>query len=237
MNRGTYTAAVGMIAQQQRLDVASNNLANVNTRGYKADRLSFRDTLKREVANDAGYGNDVGAHLGGPLAVSGQTDFAQGGVEATGNPFDFMLQGEGMFAVRTPQGETRYTRDGSFKLNASGGLVTQDGNAVLDDKGQPITGLDGKVKVGKNGAITTANGTVTLGRATGTFKKEGYNLFTSTNAQNSDTPVENGALETANINPVTSMVEMIALQRTYEIAQKMIQSQDETTGRLNEVIA
>ena len=235
MNRGTYTAATGMMAQQQRLDVVANNLANVNTRGFKADRLSFRDMMTRNMASEAGYGDPIGQLYAGPGVSSQLTDMAQGGAEATGNPLDFMLKEKGMFAVRGADGATRYTRDGAFKL-AAGALVTKGGEAVLDEKGKPIVGLADDLKVDAKGRIVSGKQTFVLGRATGTFVKEGANLYVSADARPADVPVESQALETANVEPVSLMVEMIALQRAYEISQKMIQSQDESTAKLDEAI-
>ena len=237
MNRGTYTAATGMIAQQRRLDVLANNLANVNTRGFKGDKLSFRDTMTRAVADKGGYGDNVGKLFGGPDVAGRITDMEQGGAERTGNLLDFMLTDDGMFAVKGADGDTKYTRDGAFRLS-NGALVTKSGEAVLDDKGQAIVGLGDSLKVQGGGRIVSNGQTVTLGRSVGTFTKakEGGNLFTSTDARNAEAPVDNECLETANVEPVSLMIEMIALQRTYEISQKMIQSQDESTAKLDEAM-
>lgn len=237
MNRGTYTAATGMIAQQRRMDVMANNLANVNTRGFKADGLSFRDMMVRTMANGGGYGETIGLLPSGPTAVDETTDMSQGAAEHTGNAFDFMLQGEGMFQVQTPAG-VRYTRDGSFTLS-NGALVTKNGDAVLDGEGKPIVGLQDPVKVSDGGQITSQGRTISLGRSTGAFLKDpqGKNLYTSADAKTADVPVKNGFLETANVEPIDLMVQMIALQRGYEISQKMIQSQDESTAKLAETMS
>src|SRR5690349_18504037 len=113
MNRGAYTAGTGMLAQQRRLDVIANNLANVNTRGFKSDQLTFGDMMIREMAADGGNGAPVGFLASGPTVESQTTNFSQGSLERTGNSLDLALEGNGMFAVRTPNG-VRYTRDGAF---------------------------------------------------------------------------------------------------------------------------
>lgn len=233
------------MAQQQRLDVLANNLANVNTRGFKADKLTFSDMLVRSMADEAGNGSTIGVLASGPTADSETTDFSQGGVEMTGNNLDCSLGGAGMFAVQTANG-IRYTRDGAFTLNATGGLVTKNGDAVLDNDGKPITGLNGQAAIEKNGQIHLAGKSATiatLGRYDGTFTKDlgGKNLYEAADARAFDPKegpsVDSGQLETANVEPVSVMVQMIALQRAYEISQKMVQSQDDSTAKLNEVMA
>jgi flagellar basal-body rod protein FlgF len=234
-----------MMAQQQRLDVLANNLANVNTRGFKADSLTFSDMLVRSMADEAGNGGVIGVLASGPAVDKQTTDFSQGGVEVTGNNLDCSLGGAGMFAVQTSAG-VRYTRDGAFTLNATGGLVTRNGDAVLDTDGKPITGINGRVAIEKDGSIHLSDKKetiATLGRFNGTFTKDanGKNLFEAANAvafgAKEGPSVDAGQLETANIEPVSLMVQMIALQRAYEISQKMVQSQDDSTAKLNEVMA
>ena len=244
MNRGTYTAANGMIAQQQRLDVLANNLANVNTRGFKGDRLTFNDMMLRTVADDAGYGEPIATLSSGPEADSKAqvTDFSPGGADVTGNPLDLRLGGRtpAMFAVRH-NGEIRYTRDGAFKLNAGGDLVTRSGDAVLDASNQPIKGLTGLVKIDERGRI--AGTPVEIGRSVGRFRKDedGAGLYSGANVRpvsDADAaPIVAGELETSNVDPVLAMVDMISLQRSYEIAQKMVQSQDESTSKLAEAMS
>lgn len=245
MNRGAYTAGTGMMAQQRRLDVLANNLANVNTRGFKADTLSFSDMMVRTMADDAGNGAPIGVLASGPTPDEEKTDFSQGGAEQTGNALDCAMNGAGMFAVQTANG-VRYTRDGAFSLNATGGLVTKDGNAVLDTDGKPITGITGPVAIEKDGRVHLSGKAATIatiGRFDGAFKKDlgGKNLFESADARafaaNQGPTIASGQLETANVEPVSVMVQMIALQRSYEISQKMVQNQDDSTAKLNEVIA
>ncbi len=240
MNRGVYTAATGMVAQQTRLDVVANNLANVNTRGFKADRVTFSDMMDRTMADDAGYGSNLGSLGSGPAVMTQSTDFSAGAAEATDNPFDLMISGDAkaMFEVRKPNGDLRFTRDGSFSLNDSRQLVTKGGDLVMDDKGQPISVPEGATM--DRGAVRLDGKTVaTVGRYVGAFAKDldGNNAYKSTDAQaSSAVSVESGFLESANVEPVSMMVEMIGLQRNYELAQKMVQAQDESTGRLAEAM-
>lgn len=242
MDRGSYIAANGMIAQQQRLDVLANNLANVNTRGFKGDRLAFGDMLLRTVANGAGYGDPIAQLSSGPdLDTAAQvTRFAPGGAERTGNPLDLRLDGNAvaMFAV-SHSGTVKYTRDGAFALRADGDLVTKDGDAVLDSQKRPIRGLAAPLSSGPSGLLS-AGKPVDVGRFVGRFGKDqaGGNLYASIDAQASAAvPVVSGELETSNVNPVLEMVDMISLQRAYETAQKMIQSQDESTAKLAETMS
>ena len=243
MNRGVYTAATGMTAQQQRLDIVANNLANVNTRGYKAERVAFGEALGRAMATDGGTGESLGTLSSGAKITSESIDFAQGAAEITGNPLDLAIQGDGMFAVAA-KGGTAYTRDGAFRVDARNTLVTKSGDAVLDTNGKPIVLPAGTVTIDANGAIRPTGGTetlATLALARGTFKKanQGGNLFSSTDAKTVDGrgAFASGQLESANVEPVSAMIEMISIQRSYEMSQKMVQSQDEATGKLTEAMA
>ncbi len=246
MDRGSYIAGNGMIAQQQRLDVLANNLANVNTTGFKADRLTFGDMMRRTLADGAGYGDPIATLSSGPEAQDGvkTTDFTAGAAQRTDNPLDVRLGGSttAMFAVQHG-GKTLYTRNGAFTLDVRGNLVTKSGDAVLDDAGKPITGLKGKVQIGTDGAVSVNDKFAAhLGVTVGDFRKDdgGAGLYQGTAVHNAtvkdNVQVASGELETSNVSPVQSMVEMIALQRSYEISQKMVQSQDESTAKLAEVM-
>ena len=234
-----------MLAQQRRLDVIANNLANVSTRGFKGDQLTFGDMMIRTMADESGSGASVGILASGPTAERQTTDFAQGSLEPTGNSLDLALNGNGMFAIATADG-VRYTRDGAFTLNSRGELVTRNGEAVLDENRQPISGLKGLVEVDPQGRIHPADKTQTLatvGRFNGTFTKDplGKNLYTGDTVrpfgQEEGPSVAAGQLEASNVEPISLMAEMIALQRAYEISQKMVQSQDESTAKLAETMA
>jgi flagellar basal-body rod protein FlgG len=164
------TAATGMDAQQFNIDTISNNLANVDTTGYKAVRPEFQDLfyqmLQQPVAPSQGQaapGSPTGAYVGLGVKPSGsETLFQQGSVAETGNPLDVAISGDGFFTVSSDNSGTNkfYTRDGSFQLNANGNLVTADGDYVLDSSGSPIT-LDNTqpITIASDGAITNSSTT------------------------------------------------------------------------------
>src|SRR5918911_1408159 len=140
MIRGLYTAASGLATATLRLGVVSNNIANANTAGYKADRLPDEvgkslDLLRWAVDEN---GDPVGTITLGPKSGLASLDLAPGPIQETGNPLDLAIAGTGFFAVQDASGQTRYTRDGGFSLDANGALRARDGSAVLNDAGQPI---------------------------------------------------------------------------------------------------
>lgn len=235
MERGLYAAAAGMSSAQQWLDVISHNLANISTNGFKRDVIAFNDGLLRQM-QDPSSGNQVGL-LGAGAAAKGQhTVFETGTISATGNDLDLALTSDsGMFAIRSGSG-TRYTRDGSFALNTDRQLVTKSGELVLDTRGEPITLPTGKVVIGTDGTIQVNNKEIAqIGIWEGQFFKSGDGLFASSGARPADlgsVRVQQGALETSNVNAIEEMIAMIRLNRAFELAQKSAQSQDESTQRL-----
>ncbi|MCO5296657.1 MAG: flagellar hook-basal body protein [Fimbriimonadaceae bacterium] len=230
MNRGIYATAAGMSAAQSQLDVLTHNLANASTHGFKQDALAFADNYAVQLK--AG-GAPIGSMGYGPSLQSQYTDFSVGSIEPTGNPLDVAIPNpRGFFAVQTPDG-VRYTRDGAFTLT-DGTLTTQNGFPVLDDRGTPILVPDGEIAVSSTGEIAV-NGIPagTLGVYEGTFAHEGHNLYTAPDALPMDAPeVRSGALESSNVNPVTSMVSMVEIHRIFELSQRTITQQDELTQRL-----
>lgn len=232
MNRGLYTAATAMSAAQRMLDVTANNLANVSTTGFKKDGVLFRDALE---ANMTVAGRPLGKMSYGVIAEGQFTDFAQGPISPTGNPLDVAItDSKGAFKVDLGNGKTGYTRDGSFRLDEQKQLVTKDGHPVLNDRDQPITLEGAKIAIEKNGAITVDGAEVaTLGVFDGTFTKQGGNLYASNDAQASDTiSVQSQALEGSNVNAIEAMVQMITVQRGFDLAQKAVSQHDELTQRL-----
>jgi len=221
-----------MLASQQMLDKVSHNLANISTNGFKRDNAVFNDTLRRALYNDQGsYIGDIGA---GTWKVDEFTSFEAGPTTMTGNPLDVALQQpNGFFAVQTDRG-IRYTRDGSFTLDANGQLVTRQGHPVLDSGERPITVPKGKVEINTAGTLIVDG--VTAG-AIGVFEgkaiKAGEGLFTGTNMAPSATPqMLPGALEGSNVNAIDEMIAMIQLNRMFELAQRGAQSQDDMTQKL-----
>jgi len=236
------TAATGMIAQQTRIDVIANNLANVNTPGFKASRAHFEDLLYQTVRGEQRVGRDAadvvpelqvgrGTRLAGILRVQ-----QQGALEATGRPLDLAIDGEGMFQVRRPDGTLAYRRDGSLTISDQGLLVTSSGYAVVPEIRVPEDAIG--VSVARTGIVAAdiagRGEALELGRlelarfpnAAG-LRALGENLFQETVASGRPilgTPQEEGfgrivqgSLEASNVEVVQEMVEMIAALRAYEI--------------------
>jgi len=229
MNRGIYATATGMIAAQQWMDVVANNLANASTTGFKRDSIAFDEAMLRELASGVGK---IGS---GPIAPPPVTVFEPGAVEITGNPLDLAIgTARGLFAVQTADG-IRYTRDGSFSMNEKRELVKPSGAPIRDIQHRKIV-----VPQGTNGYPREGNLTVNHEELTSNgvfdsagFQKEGANLYTA-NAPVTRiaAKVRAGALEGSNVNAIESMVQMISITRSYELAQKSIQSQDEQTQKI-----
>lgn len=262
MMRALWTAGTGMIGQQTNVDVIANNLANVNTTGYKKERLEFKDllyeTMQRAQVLD-GNGRPVNLQVGhGAAPVATVKNYGTGNLEKTDNALDFAINGEGFFTVRGPNEETVYTRDGSFKLSVSDmgtRLTTSDGYAVLDDMGEDIyidIPLD-KLFVSELGELSTVDESGTaqsLGQVIGMVNfpnKQGLeaiggNFYKITSASGQPIPnldqevrstVKQFFLESSNVQVVEEMVKLIVAQRAYEISSKSIQAADEMLGMAN----
>jgi flagellar basal-body rod protein FlgG len=250
MNLSLYSAATGMEAQQLNLNTIANNLANVNTPGFKRSKIEFQDLLyqnPRNVGVESGGGNMVptGIEVGNGSRVGATAKvFTQGQLSNTGEKLDLAINGDGFFEVQRPDGTIAYTRDGSFKMNANGQVVTADGMPILSGF-QPIpTGTIG-VSVSETGEVTvqgaTGNQTFRLQLARfanpAGLRSLGGNLYEETPA--SGTPetgnpselgygtVMQGYIENSNVNIVEEMVNLIVAQRAYEINSKSIQTSDE----------
>ena len=214
-----------MLAHERRMDQIANNLANVDTAGYKKEDITFWEMMFKTADQRPRVGK----------AMKLLTDQREGSAEETGNPLDFAINGEGFFRIQTPSG-VRYTRNGNFTLNSQGQLSTLDGNLVLGNAG-PVTLEDQNIAVARDGQIT-ANGVpinqlgiVTFPDLNG-LEKEGANLFRAKTGaaqeQPVDTPnIQQGYLEGSNVNVVVEMTEMIDLQRAYQSQQKAIQTTDD----------
>lgn len=258
MIRSLYTAATGMEAQRLNIDVVANNLANVNTTGFKRSRADFQDLLYQDEKTSgasAAEGLQVpsGIQVGlGVRPVAVQKIFAQGDFAATGNPLDLVIEGNGFFQVPKPDGEVAYTRSGAFKLDSSGRVVTSDGypiepNITIPTNTTSITvGTDGKITVTQPGSNSpTEVGRITLARFSNPagLKAIGKNLFTPTDSSGeaiTGNPgldgmgtIGQGFLELSNVNVVEEMVNMIASQRAYEINSKAVQASDEMLQAVN----
>jgi flagellar basal-body rod protein FlgG len=249
MNLSLYSAATGMEAQQLNLNTIANNLANVNTPGFKRSKIEFQDLLyqkPRTSGTDSGGGNLVptGIEVGNGSRVAATAKvFSQGQLTSTGEKLDLAIQGDGFFEVQRPDGTLGYTRDGTFKLNAQGQVVTSDGLPVLSGFQQVPAG--GSVSVSEDGQVTvsSASGTQTFRLTLTRFanaaglRSLGGNLYEETPA--SGTPETGkpgeqgfgrtiqGYLEASNVNIVEEMVNLIIAQRAYEISSKSVQTSDE----------
>ncbi len=239
MIRGIYAGASGMLAEAQRTDVISNNLANVNTAGFKKDITVTKDfaSLLISRVNDGAEAPAIGTLGVGVMVDEIATDYSTGTVKTTGNDFDLAIEGKGFFAVQTPQGK-RYTRNGTFARSSKGELVTSDGYRVLGTNG-PIIVADGKMSVSSDGRVMVDNNEV--GRLQVVdfadekqLTKEGASLFIAPDGQQEQPAaggVRQGALEMANVNVVGEMVNLISNYRAYEINGKVVQSHDSLLGK------
>ena len=236
MIKGLYAAASAMLAGLDRQNTISHNLANIDTPGFKQLLLPLEEFVDTVVIGlPAGNLGRLGLGVDArPEAV----DFTPGALKSTGQPLDFAIEGDGFFRVQTPDGE-RYTRDGRFMRDASGGLVTVDGYAVLNSGGAPITLPQGTISVAPDGTLTVGGNIVgQLGLAAFddpaaqlTRDPLAGNVFAGTPGNGDTGTVQQGALETANVNLAQLMTQMLAVGRAYEAAQRTVQLQDELLGK------
>lgn len=261
MLRSLWTAATGMQAQTVNIDIISNNLANVNTTGFKRSRADFQDLLYetlREAGTPSAAGTQVptGIQIGhGVRTAATQKIFSTGGMEQTANSLDMAIEGDGFFQVLQPNGDVAYTRAGAFKLDSEGRLVTADGHTLEPEITIPPDSLsisietDGTISVLQSGSSTPVEvGTVELAKFINPagLKSIGRNLFLETAASGAvetGIPGEEGYgtllqgyLEMSNVNVVDEMVDMITAQRAYEMNSKAITTSDEMLQTANNLI-
>lgn len=260
MIRSLWTSASGMKSQSLNIDVISNNLANVNTTGFKSSRADFQDLLYetlRQAGTSSSESTDVptGIQVGhGSRPVAAHKLFTQGDFQQTKNELDIAIEGGGFFQILQPNGETAYTRDGAFKMDRDGRMVTADGFVmepeitIPSDSISLSIGLDGTVSVMQTGASApTEIGTITLARFVNPagLHSIGRNLYMPTNASGDaivGTAGEDGLgslaqgfLEMSNVSVVDEMVKMITAQRAYEINSKAIQAADDMLQQANNI--
>lgn len=255
MLRALYSSATGMKAQEMMIDNTANNLANVNTPGFKRSRVDFADmiyTNHRMPGTSVGNGqvSPTGLQIGnGVRVVANNKHFAPGTAEQTGNPLDMMIEGDGFFAVQLNNGETRYTRAGGFRMDDQGRLVNGDGLLMIPIINIP-PGVDvNRITIGTDGTIQgSPTGTDQLPLDLGQIQistfpnpsglsNEGGNLYATTAASGPATPgnpgaagfgtVRGGMLEGANVEVVTELISLISAQRAYEINSRAIRAGDE----------
>lgn len=251
MIRGLYTAVSGMIILEAKQDVITNNIANTNTNGYKVDNLSiksFKDVLienKDKVLAGQNVSNSIGRLSLGAAINGTNVDYSQGVLQDTGKDTDFAIDGKGFLVVQR-NNKNYYTRDGHFRINSQGYLVTDIGDQVMgtDSTGKmgPIFVGNGKLSLDVNNNILVDGKNVSK-LATADFndynslKKVGDNLYEGENPDyNGMVYVKQKALEKSNVNIITEMVNMMTVSRSFETNQKMIQTIDETMAKAaNEV--
>lgn len=260
MLRSLNTAATGMDSQQELIDTLSNNLANVNTIGFKASRANFQDLLYQNIRapglqSTTGAISPSGIQIGnGSKLISVEKTFEEGSVKITNKDTDFMISGKGFFRIQMPDGSISYTRDGTFRRNVDGRLATAEGLPLVPEIIVPSNtvglkvGIDGVVsaKVSNDveprnlGQIQIANFINPAG-----LSAQGRNLFAQTPAsgepivgvpgENGTGNVEQGQLESSNVNIVQEMVQMIMGQRAYELNSKVIKTSDEMLASTNQM--
>lgn len=231
MDAAMYKALSGAVAQMRQLETTAQDLANINTSGYKRQRLAFSEVLAKRLPADD--------RPGGLVAVASQrTHLAQGALHASGNPFDLAIDGEGFFAIQTPRGE-RYTRNGEFTRKADGRLITSSGDVVLGEGG-PLEVSGAKFEVASDGTVRSEEGEVgklKIVRFTDPRQavKEGANLFIvdPANVQPAgDTRVVQGAVEQSNMGPIDGMISLIAIHRLFESYERAMKLMDAATERM-----
>ena len=257
--RSLSIAATGMLAQQLNVEVISNNIANMNTTGYKRQRAEFQDLLYQNqrrvgsVSSDVGTVVPSGVQLGlgvKPAAVYRIPE--QGSLAITGNDYDLAVNGKGFFMVELPSGDTAYTRAGTFQISQDGDLVTPDGFVVqpgitiprdavtvtVNASGEFWVELDGQVNPIKVGQLELANFANEAG-----LDPNGDNMYLETRASGQPQvappgapglgSIEQGALETSNVNVVSEITNLITAQRAYEMNSKVIQAADEMMSTIS----
>ncbi|MCB4812334.1 flagellar basal-body rod protein FlgG [Methylovorus menthalis] len=260
MIRSLWISKTGLDAQQTQMDVIANNLANVSTNGFKRSRAVFEDLLYQNIRQPGAQSSQQtqlpsGMQLGtGVKPVATERIFSQGNLQQTENAKDLAINGEGFFQVLLPDGSTAYTRDGSFQVDNQGQMVTASGYTIqpaitIPANAQSITvGRDGTVSVTlPNSVATTQIGTIQLATFINPagLQSKGENLYVETSASgtaSTNTPGSNGAgvlnqgyVETSNVNVVEELVSMIQTQRAYEINSKAITTSDQMLQRLSQL--
>jgi len=259
MLRAFSTSATGMAAQQTLVDVIANNLANINTTGFKRSQVSFQDLLYltltepgTEVAS--GTNTPSGLEIGSGVQTAATVKvFSNGSLDNTKRPLDIAITGEGFLQVSMPNGDIRYTRDGSLQLNANGELVTTTGYriepaiSVSTDATSVDIGKDGGVNVTDSAGTQSVVGNIQLARFPNPagLSSEGGNLYAETQASGTATTgtagesgfgtIQSGFLEKSNVQMITELVNLITAQRSYETNSRAISAGDEMLKQANQI--
>ena len=260
MIRSLWVAKTGMEAQQMQLDTISNNLANVSTNGYKRGHVVFEDLIYQNLRQAGAASSDqtqlpTGLQVGlGVRSVATSRNFSQGNLQQTSNNLDLAIKGQGFFQVQLPDGTTGYTRDGSLQVDGAGQLVTNNGYVVHPGITIPATAQS--VTIASDGTVSVALPNQTAAQTIGQLQLAGFvnpsglepkgqNLWGETAASgtpNAAAPGSNGLgslqqgyVETSNVNVVEELVAMIATQRAYELNSKAIQTSDQMLQKLGQL--
>ncbi len=252
MNPAMWISKTGIDAQQTRLSVIANNLANVNTTGFKRDQANFQDLIYQNKRQSGGNTTEdtrapSGLSIGTGVRVVGTEKLhTQGNITQTGKALDMAILGRGFFQIQQPDGTTSYTRDGTFQIDANGQVVTSQG--LLLQPALTIAADTQSITIGQDGTVSAVTGNSTTPTQIGNIQladfvnppglqPEGNNLFSET--ASSGTPItgtpglsglgslESGAVETSNVNVVEELVNMIETQRAYEMNSKVISTTDQ----------
>jgi flagellar basal-body rod protein FlgG len=257
MMRSLFIAKTGMQAQQTQLDAISNNLANASTNGYKTSHAVFEDLMYQNLRQAGANATDqttlpTGLQLGlGTRAVATSRNFSQGSLQQSGNTLDVAISGQGFFQLQMPDGTTGYTRDGSFQLSSTGQLVTNNGNAV--QPGITIPANATSTTIAADGTVSVVLPTQATPQVVGKIQTANFinpagldplggNVYAETAAagtptvgtagQNGLGTLQQGFVETSNVNVVEELVGMIQTQRTYELNSKAIKTSDDMLAGL-----
>ncbi|KPQ27915.1 MAG: flagellar basal-body rod protein FlgG [Marinobacter excellens HL-55] len=252
MHPALWVSKTGLSAQDTNMSTISNNLANVNTTGFKRDRAVFQDLLYQINRQPGGLNNEnaelpSGLQLGTGVRVVGTTkQFSQGNLQITEQPLDMAVNGRGFFQIELPDGQIAYTRDGQFQLNADGDVVTPDGYALAPNVNVPEDATN--LTIGKDGTVTVVTddqaAPINLGQITLVdfinpqgLQAIGNNLFKATNSSGDPAEgepglaglgnIEQGTVESSNVEVVEELVNMITTQRAYEMNSKVVSATDQ----------
>ncbi|MBP9490708.1 MAG: flagellar basal-body rod protein FlgG [Aliarcobacter sp.] len=258
MIRGLYTAATGMNSMQHQIDVTSNNIANVNTTGFKQDRAEFQDLMYETLNYTAGQTtqttiNPTGIDVGLGVRISGiQKNFTEGDLKLTSNPLDLAIEGKGFFQITLPSGETAYSRNGAFKLNNEGSIVNGNGYPLAPEIVVPdnVTNLS----IGKDGIVTATDpqtgdvvdlgqitiadfinpaGLIPLGESLFMVSDASGDVLEGNPTEEQFGSIQQGMIELSNVKLVNEMVDLITAQRAYEANSKAITTTDSMLDTVN----
>lgn len=262
MLRALYTAATGATSQQFHMDVIANNVANVNTTGYKKVRAEFQDLINQTLSSPGSIGSQgttdpIGTQVGLGVKVSGtQRDFVTGAIMQTANPLDVAIQGDGFFQVQMDNGDTAYTRDGGFKRDANGQIVTSDGYLLIpnmtvpNDTAEIMISPAGTLSVRTNTGDIQEVGQVQLARFANPagLDAQGKNLYLKTPASGDaitgvagqgefgKSSLAQGFLENSNVQIVEELIGLITAQRAFEANSNVMKSGDQMLQTVNRII-